>query len=109
MNTDPNRNRAAGVRTELAELAANFADRGAQGVRAYAEQIVLNNTGVDYEEALTEAMVTVEGFYRGLSNTAPRSHRGDAGADKQRHRGDDRRDPPNRRQMASVRDPDPAS
>ena len=62
--------RLAGVRTELAELAANFADRGAQGVQAYAEQIVLNNTGVDHEEALTEAMVAVGGFCRGVSGTA---------------------------------------
>ena len=62
--------RLAGVRTELAELAANFADRGAQGVQAYAEQIVLNNTGVDHEEVLTEAMVAVEGFCRGVSGTA---------------------------------------
>ena len=57
----------AGMRTELDELAANFADRNAQGARAYADQIVLNNASVDYEEAVTEGIVAVEAFCLGLS------------------------------------------
>ena len=63
--------RLTGIRTELAELAANFADRDSQGARAYAAQIVLNNVDVDYEEALTEGMVAVEEFCRALSGDRP--------------------------------------
>ena len=59
--------RLAGVRTELAELAANFADRDAQGARAYADQITLNNPDVDYEMALTDGITAVDDFCRGLA------------------------------------------
>lgn len=60
--------RFMGVRTQLAELAANFAHRDSQGARAYADQIVLNNVSVDYEEALTQGMVAVEEFCSALSD-----------------------------------------
>ena len=60
--------RLAGVRTELAELAANFADRDAQGARAYASQVTLNNPDVDHATALTDGIAAVDEFCRGLSS-----------------------------------------
>lgn len=68
---DKFRGRLGGVRTELTELAANFSDRNSQGSRAYAEQIVLNNVDLDYEEALTQSMAAVEDFCRAVSADEP--------------------------------------
>ena len=63
--------RLSGVRTQLTELAANFADRDSQGARAYANQIILNNVSVDHEEALTQGMVAVSEFCHALSEDKP--------------------------------------
>ena len=57
----------AGMQTELADLAANFADRDAQGAQAYADQITVNNDGISHDEAVTDGMVAVEWFCDELS------------------------------------------
>lgn len=50
------------VRTALLDLRANFADHGAQGPRAYAQQLALDHPEVERATGLADAIVAVEAF-----------------------------------------------
>ena len=67
----------ASVRTALDELAANFADRDAQGPRAYAQQMAIDHPEIERATALADAVVAVEDFCNRLkasgSTSAPPS------------------------------------
>lgn len=54
------------VRSALDDLQANFADPGAQGPTAYAEQLVFDHPHLDRSTVLADAVVTVEAFYERL-------------------------------------------
>jgi hypothetical protein len=56
----------ASVRTALDDLAANFADRAAQGPRAYAQQMAIDHPEIDRATVLADAVVTVQAFCRRL-------------------------------------------
>jgi hypothetical protein len=51
------------LRTALADLCANFADRTAQGPQAYAEQMVADHPDLDGAILATDAVIAVETFY----------------------------------------------
>jgi hypothetical protein len=53
----------AGVRTALDDLQANFADGGAQGSQAYAEQMILDHPDLDRTTLLADAVVAVGAFH----------------------------------------------
>jgi hypothetical protein len=54
----------AGVRTALDDLHANFADPGAQGSQAYAEQMLADHPELERTTLLADAVVAVDAFYR---------------------------------------------
>ncbi len=53
----------AGVRTAVDDLRANFADTGAQGPRAYADQMILDHPELDRTVLLADAVVAVGAFH----------------------------------------------
>jgi hypothetical protein len=53
----------AGVRTALDDLHANFADPGAQGSQAYAEQMLADHPELERTTLLADAVVAVDAFY----------------------------------------------
>lgn len=57
-----------GLRTALDDLAANFAEPGAQGPMAYAEQFLIEHPDYDAQTAKADATVAVGEFYDALHN-----------------------------------------
>ena len=57
----------AGVSMMLDDLAANFADPQAQGPRAYAGQVTVDDPQLDSATAAADAVLAVEAFLEGLN------------------------------------------
>jgi len=59
------------LRSAIQDLAANFADGDAQGVRAYVEQMLINNPGEDPNTLATDAELAVGAFTASLLAALP--------------------------------------
>ena len=53
-------------RTALDDLVANFADKDAQGPKAYSKQMMIEHPNLDRTTLVADAIVSVKEFYDGI-------------------------------------------
>jgi hypothetical protein len=53
-------------RTASDDLVANFADKDAQGPKAYSEQMLIDHPSPDQTTVVADAILSVEEFYDGI-------------------------------------------